>query len=48
MQEIFREDGIKVLKKKLKELGIKSEIETEYLEAYPFVIKNLKTRKVKI
>jgi uncharacterized Fe-S cluster-containing radical SAM superfamily protein len=48
MQEIFREDGIKVLKKKLKELGIKSEIETEYLEAYPFVIKNLETRKVKI
>jgi uncharacterized Fe-S cluster-containing radical SAM superfamily protein len=48
MYEIFRDDGIKALKKKLEEFGIESEIETEYLETYPFVLKNLEARKVKI
>ena len=48
MYEIFRDDGIKALKNKLEEFGIESEIEIEYLEAYPFVLKNLEARKVKI
>ena len=46
MYEIFRDDGIKILSKKLKEIGIESEIEIEYLEAYPFVVKNLKERGI--
>lgn len=48
MYEVFREDGIKILGKRLKEMGIESEIEMEYLEAYPFVLKNLEARKIKI
>jgi uncharacterized Fe-S cluster-containing radical SAM superfamily protein len=48
MQEIFGYEGIKILEKKLKEFGIKGEIEIEYLEKYPFVIQNLEKRGIKI
>jgi len=48
MYEVFREGRIKILGKRLKEMGIESEIEMEYLEAYPFVLKNLEARKIKI
>jgi uncharacterized Fe-S cluster-containing radical SAM superfamily protein len=48
MQEIFGPREIEILKKKLEEFGIKGEIEIEYLEKYPFVLKNLEKRGVSL
>ncbi len=49
MYETFKGKGIEMLAEKLKSLNIKpEEIEIEYLEKYPFVIKNLKERNIEI
>lgn len=48
MYDTFKEDGINSLKEKLEELNIKTEIETEFLERYPFVDKNLRRRGITI
>jgi uncharacterized Fe-S cluster-containing radical SAM superfamily protein len=48
MQDFFGYEEIKTLEKKLKEFGIKGEIEIEYLEKYPFVLRNLEKRGIKI
>ena len=47
MQEIFGLEGLKILKRKIMEMGIEGEIEIEYLEKYPFVIQNLEKRGMK-
>jgi len=47
MHEIFGKEGREKIRKKLEKFGI-GEIEEEYLEAYPFVIKNLKERGIKV
>ncbi len=46
MAEIFGKEK-ETIRKKLKNYGIE-ELEEEYLEAYPFVLKNLKERGIKI
>ncbi|MEW6161883.1 MAG: radical SAM protein [Nitrospirota bacterium] len=49
MLEIFGSKGIEELSRKLKGLGISTEeLEIEYLEAYPFVLDNIKKRSVPI
>jgi len=48
MKEIFGLDGIKILKKRMREIGIEGEIEIEYLEKYPFVVQNLEKRELKL
>jgi uncharacterized Fe-S cluster-containing radical SAM superfamily protein len=48
MYEIFGRDGIKILKRKIREIGIRAEVEIEYLEKYPFVTKNLVKRGIKL
>jgi uncharacterized Fe-S cluster-containing radical SAM superfamily protein len=48
MYDVFKEDGIKSLRKRLNKLGVKTEIETEFLEKYPFVIKNLRERNITV
>ncbi len=49
MMEIFRGQGIEELGKVLKKRGISlEEMEVEYLEAYPFVIENMKKRGIKL
>lgn len=48
MYEIFGSDGIKAIKQKMKEFGIEGELEIEYIEKYPFVMKNLAKRKIKL
>jgi uncharacterized Fe-S cluster-containing radical SAM superfamily protein len=48
MEEIFGHDGLKILEKKLREIGIEGDAEIEYLEKYPFVLQNLEKRGIKI
>ena len=43
MYDIFRENGVKSLRKKL---PVPCRIEYEYLQAYPFVLENLKKRGI--
>jgi uncharacterized Fe-S cluster-containing radical SAM superfamily protein len=44
MYEIFGDNGLRKIKEKLKNEGIETEVEVEYLERYPFVEENLKKR----
>lgn len=47
MYEIFKRKGMEILIEKLKKLRISPrDIETEYLEPYPFVLKNLRKRGI--
>jgi uncharacterized Fe-S cluster-containing radical SAM superfamily protein len=46
MQDLFSEAEIDSLKKILQENGVQSELELECLEAYPFVLENLRKRGV--
>jgi len=46
MRELFTDGEIRSLRKILNEQRIKAELEEETLEAYPFVLENLKRRKV--
>ena len=48
MRDLFLPDEIVQLEKLLDEYKIKAELELEALEAYPFVIENMRKRKVKI
>jgi uncharacterized Fe-S cluster-containing radical SAM superfamily protein len=49
MYETFGPEGIGRINKKLREFGIKpEELEIEYLEAYPFVLENLKKRSISL
>lgn len=45
MYDIFKEGGIAELRKRLRGIGVKR-IESEYLERYPFVMKNLRKRGI--
>ena len=46
MYDVFREVGVRKLKEKLKSIDVER-IEFEYLEKYPFVIRNLEKRGIK-
>ncbi|MFW6140437.1 MAG: radical SAM protein [Acidobacteriota bacterium] len=46
MKDLFSSTDIKKLKKILEKAGVESKIELESLEAYPFVIENMKKRGV--
>jgi uncharacterized Fe-S cluster-containing radical SAM superfamily protein len=46
MEDLFSESQIGDLKKTLREQGINSDLEMEGLEAYPFVLENLKRRGI--
>lgn len=46
MGDLFSQDRLLSLKVRMKELGISQEIETEVLERYPFVLRNLKERGI--
>ncbi len=49
MYEIFKGKGIEIFAEKLKKFKIDpEEIEIEYLERYPFVIENLRKRKINL
>jgi uncharacterized Fe-S cluster-containing radical SAM superfamily protein len=48
MRDLFSGTDIQNLQKNLEKAGIKSEIELESLEAYPFVIENMKKRGIEI
>lgn len=48
MGDLFSHDKILGLKKLLEEYGINAQLELESLEAYPFVLENMKKRKLKI
>lgn len=48
MEDLFSSTDIQKLEKTLDKEGVDSEIELESLEAYPFVMNNIKKRKVKI
>lgn len=48
MGDLFSEDKISRLESFLREKGIRSDLELEFLEAYPFVIENMKKRGIKI
>jgi len=43
MYDVFGEEGVEALKKRL---PVPCRIEYEYLEAYPFVMKNIRSRGV--
>ena len=45
MYDVFRNEGVAKLKKRLKGIRVKR-IESEYLERYPFVMKNLRKRGI--
>ncbi|MFQ5722502.1 MAG: radical SAM protein [Candidatus Aminicenantales bacterium] len=47
MRDIFSGQEIKKLEIRLQELGIKGKLELEFLEAYPFVLENMKKRGIK-
>ncbi|MFX1521595.1 MAG: radical SAM protein [Promethearchaeota archaeon] len=47
MYDVFREEGIRTLKEKLKDIGV-DRVESEYLERYPFVMKHLRKRGIKV
>lgn len=46
MSDLFSEDEVTTLKKSLEDFGVMSAIEFESLEAYPFVVDNLRKRKI--
>ncbi|MEM5794108.1 MAG: radical SAM protein [Candidatus Aenigmatarchaeota archaeon] len=46
MYEIFGRKEIEILEEKLREIGVESRIEVEYLEKYPFVVENLEKRGI--
>ncbi len=46
MGDLYSGDEIQRCVRFLKESGIHSELELEYLEAYPFVLENMKKRKI--
>ncbi|MCM8795929.1 MAG: radical SAM protein [Candidatus Omnitrophica bacterium] len=46
MQDIFGDDNLEKLKQRLIGMGINSEIESEELERYPYVLENIKERKI--
>ena len=48
MGDLFANEEISKFERSLKEYGIRSELEMEFLEAYPFVLENLKNRKIKV
>lgn len=48
MKDLFTEDEIGCLKKLLHEYSIKSELELEYLERYPFVLQNIDKRNIQL
>ncbi len=48
MGDLFSEEEIETLKKLLNEFGIKGKIELEVLEAYPFVVENMKKRGIRM
>jgi uncharacterized Fe-S cluster-containing radical SAM superfamily protein len=47
MYDLFGRKGLKIINARLKELSLKPEdLELEYLEAYPFVVENLRRRSL--
>jgi len=48
MGDLFPREKISKFESYLRENGIRSELELECLETYPFVLKNMKKRKIKI
>jgi len=48
MKDLFTEDEIERLRRLLHEYSIKSELELEYLERYPFVLENMDKRNIQI
>ena len=48
MGDLFSMEEISKFESYLRENGIRSELELEFLETYPFVLKNMKKRKIKI
>jgi uncharacterized Fe-S cluster-containing radical SAM superfamily protein len=44
MGDLFLQEGTRQLTSRMDEMGIRTRIETEYLERYPFVIANLRER----
>jgi uncharacterized Fe-S cluster-containing radical SAM superfamily protein len=46
MGDLFSRDEIGKLEKSFRENGIRSELELEFLETYPFVMANMKNRKI--
>jgi uncharacterized Fe-S cluster-containing radical SAM superfamily protein len=48
MGDLFSREEIGKFESFLRENGIRSELELEFLETYPFVLKNMKKRKIKI
>ena len=47
MENLFSREDIGRLENYLRKNGIRSELELEFLEAYPFVLENLKNRTIK-
>jgi len=47
MGDLFSKEDIRRLETSLKKDGIRSGLELEFLEAYPFVVENMKKRKIK-
>ena len=45
MYDVFGEDGVEALRKKL---SVPCRIEYEYSEAYPFVLENLRNRDISL
>ena len=48
MGDLFSREEISKFERFLRENNIQSELELEFLEAYPFVLENMKKRKIKI
>ena len=48
MEDLFTEEQVRDLKNTLREYDIKAELELESLEAYPFVLENMRRRQVSI
>ena len=48
MGDLFDREDISRLERFLRKSGIRSDLELEFLEAYPFVVKNMERRKIKI
>jgi len=46
MEELFYPDEIDYLEKRLRDFGISSQLEFESLEAYPFVVENMRKRGI--
>jgi uncharacterized Fe-S cluster-containing radical SAM superfamily protein len=48
MGDLFSTEEIGKLEKYLRESGVQSELELEFLETYPFVLENMKKRKIRV